>query len=53
MTLTTHGHHIPNSPTDNEMKNVPQAKCGGTDICPQCKTESVYHQSVHGTAAEE
>jgi hypothetical protein len=35
MTLTTHGHHIPNSPPEYTLPaNV--VRCGGPSICPVC-----------------
>jgi hypothetical protein len=53
MTLTTHGHHIPNTSTENEPKNIPKARCGGPGTCNQCSRESTYHQHIHGSEAEE
>lgn len=40
MTYTTHGHHIPGSPTEDEKPDVPRARCGGTSLCPVCKKDA-------------
>lgn len=43
MTLTSHGHHIPFSPTDDEEVRFGAtlfARCGGPGICRRCSREA-------------
>jgi len=46
MTYTTHGHHIPNSPTNDENQDVPRYRCGGTLLCPVCRKDAGLWASV-------
>ena len=39
MTQTSHGHHIPDSPTDDETEVRRVFKCGGPGLCATCSTE--------------
>jgi DNA-directed RNA polymerase subunit RPC12/RpoP len=39
MTLTTHGHHIPGTHTQNEHGNHRFLNCGGAEYCERCRTE--------------
>ena len=40
MTYTSHGHHIPDSPTDDETEHPRVARCGGPGLCGACSTET-------------
>ena len=39
MTYTSHGHHIPDSPTSDETEAVRVARCGGPGLCSICSIE--------------
>jgi len=39
MTYTSHGHHIPGSPTD-PGDALPKARCGGPGLCGVCTSQS-------------
>lgn len=44
MTLTNHGHHIPDSPDSDEPEERVRARCGGPAFCSKCKDEVLaYH----------
>lgn len=40
MTRTTHGHHVPGTPTDDEVLPVAVARCGGPSVCRRCSREA-------------
>lgn len=40
MTYTRHGHHIKNSPTDDEAESVSVARCGGPRLCQRCSIDA-------------
>lgn len=42
MTYTRHGHHIPNTPTDDEQGQIDKHRCGGVQICPSCHLDALY-----------
>lgn len=47
MAQTTHGHHIPGTPLDEDKTHFEITACGGILNCPQCKDQSVlYWQSM-------
>lgn len=40
MTYTSHGHHIPDSTTEDETEVPRKARCGGPGLCAICSTET-------------
>lgn len=40
MTYTSHGHHIPGSPTNDEVSQPKVARCGGPSLCKLCQREA-------------
>lgn len=40
MTRTSHGHHIPDSPTNDEDTSFRVARCGGPGLCALCSLET-------------
>lgn len=44
---TTHGHHIPGTPRDEDKTHFKVELCGGVLNCPDCKNQSIlYWQSM-------
>ena len=41
MTYTKHGHHIPNTPSDDEVGQVDRSRCGGVFICVGCHNDAL------------
>jgi len=41
MALTSHGHHIPGTSSDDESYKRVRARCGGPGLCPQCSKEAI------------
>ena len=42
MTYTRHGHHIPDSRTDDERGQIAVARCGGVKICQACNNDAIH-----------
>lgn len=51
MTLTSHGHHIPETTKDDEEAGIAVARCGGPTLCKRCQHEMVMalHESPRRT----
>lgn len=43
MAFTSHGHHIPGTTMDNKPKD--RHRCGGPQLCSQCRREVMIHIS--------
>jgi hypothetical protein len=44
MTFTSHGHHIINTPFDDQPKPTLIARCGGPGLCKECSNETYVAQ---------
>ena len=44
MPFTSHGHAF--GVIDADAPRPPRARCGGTALCPQCKSEAIIAQAV-------
>lgn len=40
MTLTAHGHHIPRTGHNDEVKGIKPRYCGGVGVCGSCTMEA-------------
>lgn len=43
MAFTAHGHQIPGTIAEERPPGMSVARCGGVNLCNQCKTEAAFH----------